>query len=86
MAKTRLQRHREREGLRPSELAGRAGLSPRTFSRLESESEEERLRVTEVSRPKLWNALNDVRREHNRPDLSFEGFFWIALQVKLTNA
>jgi transcriptional regulator with XRE-family HTH domain len=75
MAKTRLQRFREREGLSTTELARRAGLSPRTVTRLESSRTSERRQVRQVTRWKVLNALNDARRDHQRPELSYEEVF-----------
>ncbi len=72
MAKTRLERFREREGLSTTELARRARVSTRTISRLESAKANERTQVRSVTRYKVLNALNEVRRERNKPEISYE--------------
>jgi transcriptional regulator with XRE-family HTH domain len=72
MPKTPLQRYREREGLRSTDLARRSGVSARTIKRLESDHQSERDKVTEVTRYRVLNGLNEARREHEKPELTYD--------------
>ena len=75
MAKSRLRELREREGLTATELARLSDVSTRTIKRLEKLDDPAREQVTEVTKYKVINGLNDARLSKQRSEFGFPVVF-----------
>ena len=73
--KTRLQKFREREGLTATALSRSADVSARTIKRLENLVDPARPQVTDVTKYKVLNGLNDARVSNQPPELTFAEVF-----------